>query len=125
MSTGWNQKLRFESKGGMVEGKVYGKTVEGFRTDWSRCVFEYKDFSMDDWMQVYTDWEAMLNEDPQYKEVRVVERDSKGEVRVFYCRLGLGMFMTDRDVLMDCNNHFFDDGRVITTLKSTQHSDYP
>jgi hypothetical protein len=33
-ASGWNKVITFNSKGGNLEGTVYGKKVENFRTDW-------------------------------------------------------------------------------------------
>lgn len=123
-STGWNKKLTFESKGGALIGKIYGKAVEGFRTDWTRVVTEWKDISFKEWCMLYKDWEGLMKGDPQYKAFKVIERNNQGEVSVAYCRVGLGMFMTDRDVLMAADTQI-DDDKSYTIIKSTEHPDCP
>ena len=124
-ASGWNKVITFNSKGGNLEGTVYGKKVENFRTDWSKVESIYKDISLEDWRKCYNDWEGLLREDPQYKEVKVVERHPNGEVKVFYLKVGLGMFMTDRDVLVETKNTNHADGTWTTVMQSTQHPDYP
>ena len=55
----------------------------------------------------------------------MVERHANGDVKVFYCVVGLGMFMTDRDVLVSVETTKNTDGSFRVMMQSTQHPSYP
>ena len=124
-ASGWNKVITWTSKNGNLEGTVYGKKVDDFRTDWQKVVIHYKDITLADWTRLQSDWEGLLKDDPQNKEVKVVERHPNGNVKVNYLRVGLGMFMTDRDCLIETNQVRHANGSWFQHMISTQHPDYP
>ena len=93
--------------------------------DLARVEVTYKDITFDKYMKYINDWEGLFSKDPQYKKIKVIEKNAEGQPTLVYLRLGLGMLMTDRDLVCSATHKKATDGKHMIVLHTTDHPDYP